>query len=217
MVTYGSELQLKGEHEPENRADMPWDRLGDPRAEMIRVMTDLRRQNPVLERGMGIVESLDEHHMVYTQFLNGSSATLVINRGKEPIKQPHPTDRCFTVSDRFESCTDSIIPAHSVRLWIEDRTQPPQRKERSDIVVSPCRPDQDLRLVGSSSELGGWNPHKGLKLKEDKGQCKATLLLDQHSVLRFKVVEYTDNEIQWEQGSDHILWNQTNLSIPWQK
>ena len=216
MVTYGTELKLKGEHEPENRADMPWDSIDDPRTEMIARMTQLRRQHPVLEHGLGLVESLAKDHMVYTQFLDGEAATLVINRGEEAIEFPHSPTECFMVTDRFQPCSGSAIPKKSARLWIEKRITPQRTKKRKDIIVSPCRSDQDLRLVGSSSELGGWNPDKGLQLIESNGTCRATLLLDQYSVLRFKVVEYKDNEVKWEKGSDHILWNQPLLQIPWQ-
>ena len=94
---------------------------------------------------------------------------------------------------------------------------PAPRKTRRDIHVTPCSEEQDLRIVGSSKEIGGWNPQKGLRLIPRQNQCSVSILLEEYSVLRFKVVEAKGNEIQWGQGADQILWKQEDLSVPWKQ
>ena len=216
MITYGTELGAQGAHEPENRVDMPWD-TQHPAQEMISTLTKLRKENPVLEAGEGLVEHLDEHSVVYTQFLEGTSASLAINRSNIPVQYSHPVDTCYAVDKDgvFSSCSSQTIAPHSTMLWLDKRARPKKKNIRTDIHVSSCTPDQDLRLVGSVPAFGGWNPHKGLRLMERDGICFASILIDQHAVLRFKVVEIQEKKVQWGQGPDNILWNTDQIDISW--
>jgi len=216
MITYGTELGAQGAHEPENRVDMPWG-TKHPAQEMLSTLTKLRRENPVLETGEGLVEHLDEDSVVYTQFLEGTSASLAINRSDMPVQYSHPVDTCYTVDQEgvFSACSSETIAPHSTMLWLDKRARPKKKNIRTDIHVSSCTPDQDLRLVGSVPAFGGWNPHKGLRLMERDGICFASILIDQHAVLRFKVVEIQEKKIQWGQGPDNILWNTDQIDISW--
>ena len=214
MITYGTEVGLQGMHEPENRIDMRWN-VVHPLQSMIQELTALRKAHPVLERGSGFVEYLDQNIMIYTQFLDGESASLAINRSDSDFSHSHPLGNCRQVTTSFSTCTTPTIPANSVRMWLDKREYLPSKKIRSEIHVSPCSPAQDLRLVGSAPILGGWNPHKGLSLVERDGVCHASLLIEEQAVLRFKVVKIENNAVTWGQGPDHILWNKANLSIAW--
>jgi hypothetical protein len=155
--------------------------------------------------------------MVYSQFLDSSSSSLAINRSDTALAYPHPQKTCFSLERNqvFTPCNSRDIPPHSVRLWIDKREIPPNTKIRSEISVSSCTPDQDLRIVGSTSQIGGWNPQKGLRLMERNGVCTASLLLNRYAVLRFKVVEVQEKKIQWGKGSDLILWNNDTMNITW--
>lgn len=216
MITYGTELGLKGAKEPENRADMPWNAT-HPAQELITTLTTLRKNNPVLESGKGFVEHFDQDSLVYTQFLNGASASLAINRSNTPMTYPHPLNQCYFVNRQgiFSLCSSNIIEPNSTRLWLDTRTPKEKKSIRSEITVSPCSPQQDIRVVGSTPNLGGWNPHKGLRLVERNGTCHASILVDQYAALRFKVVEVQEKKIQWEKGPDHILWNNDHIDISW--
>ena len=216
MITYGTELGAQGAKEPENRVDMLWNAT-HPAQELITTLTKLRKDNPVLESGKGLVEHLDEHSMVYTQFLEGTSASLAINRGNTLFSYPHPTETCYAVDQNgiFSSCTSETIEPHSTVLWLDKKSMPQEKKIRTNIQVSSCTPQQDLRLVGSDPIFGGWNPQKGLRLREKEGNCFASILVDQHAVLRFKVVEVQEKKIQWGQGPDNILWNTDHIDISW--
>ena len=216
MITYGSELGLKGAKEPENRADMPWGKK-HPAQELITTLTALRKNNPVLESGTGFVEHFDQDSLVYTQFLNGSSASLAINRSNTPMTYPHTLEQCYFVDQQgvFSLCSSDMIEPNSTRLWLDTRTPKEKKSIRSEITVSPCSPQQDIRIVGSTPNFGGWNPHKGLRLIERNGTCYASILVDQYAALRFKVVEVQEKKIQWEKGPDHILWNNDHIDISW--
>lgn len=216
MITYGTELGVQGAKEPDNRADMPWNAT-HPAQELITTLTTLRKNNPVLESGIGFVEHFDKDSLVYTQFLDGSSASLAINRSEEPMIYPHPITQCYTVHKEgvFSLCTSETIAPHSTTLWLDTRMPADPKNIRTDITVSPCTAQQDIRIVGSVPKFGGWDPQKGLRLIERSGSCHASILVDQYATLRFKVVELTENKIQWEQGPDHILWNNDHLDISW--
>ncbi|MEC7984678.1 MAG: carbohydrate-binding module family 20 domain-containing protein, partial [Myxococcota bacterium] len=210
MLTYGTEHGLKGDKEPLNRADMPWGvegRLSD----MITKLVTLRRENPVLERGVGFVDRLDENVFIYTQYLDGAAATVAINRGKKPIAFSHSLSNCFEATDTFQPCQGKKIRPHSTRMWLWKKKQPSPQKRTVTFDVYPCK-DQDLRIVGSAMELGGWNPHKGLRLKESKGRCQAKLNLEKNAILRFKIVEVTEKEVKWKEGPDQILWKKRTFS-----
>ena len=100
-------------------------------------------------------------------------------------------------------------------LWLDKKPIPQKKKIRTNIRIASCTPQQDLRLVGSDPIFGGWNPQKGLRLRERDGACFASILVDQHAVLRFKVVEVQEKKIQWGQGPDNILWNTDHIDISW--
>ncbi len=211
MLTYGTELGLKGDHEPFNRADMPWG-TQSAASDMIKTLVSLRKENPVMEKGLGFVDRLDDSSLIYTQYLDGNSVTIAINRGEKELSYPHSLSNCFEATDQFSPCTSKKIAPNSTRLWIAKKKQPKPKKRTVTFDIYPCK-DQDLRVVGSALELGGWDPKEGLRLKEIKGRCQAKLRLEKNAILRFKIVEVIGNEVKWKEGPDQILWKKRKFSL----
>ena len=217
MITYGTELGSLGKQEPENRADMPWG-TKHPAQEMIRTLTKLRTEHPVLKDGIGSVEQWEKDVLVYTQHLGSESSTLIINQKETPIPSPNSFTICFDITKKngFSPCSSPEIEPQSIRLGIRDASPQTKRYIRTEIVVSSCAPENNLRIVGSSLEVGGWNPNNGIHLVyRGNNICQTSLLLPEDAVIRFKIVDVQEKKIQWGQGPDQILWNTESLQLTW--
>ena len=215
MLTYGTEGWLSGGHEPENRKDMPWEALSEE--EMIRSLSTLRKQHPVLRDGTGQILTFSQDKLVYQQSHQGEIALYIHNWSDVEYVPSLPSyinspDEVWLLTDRLQKTTDLRLPPHSSMLLLDKTTVAASESVTLTVSVSGD-PSDSLLLVGNLPEIGGWKPEEGAPFSHDGKQWTVSITVPQGSVLSCKLVRKMEGSYQWEDGENHILWGDKNTSI----
>ena len=215
MLTYGTEGWLNGDHEPENRKDMPWESLTEE--EMIKTLSSLRKQHPVLRDGTGQILEYSADRLVYQQFHNNEVAVYIHNwSNTEYIPQIPPyigqIDERWLLTDQLRRTTDNRVPSGASMLLIA-AAKIPESKPVTLTVSVLGDASEPLLLVGNLPEVGGWKPEQGAVFSHDGTHWTTNVTIPQGSVLSCKLVRKTESSYQWEDGENHILWGDKNKPI----
>ena len=152
MITWGTEWGLQGADEPENRADMPWvapaaaEAAWRTRTSLLRELALTRKTTPALRAG--------ESHTIGL----GATWFVVERRAGEQVRWV-----AYNGSDTPVAFGAATIPPRSVQvLDPAGAARPTVRGGKVTITVAHPPPDlpagTTLRLVGSTAELGDWDP-----------------------------------------------------------
>ena len=73
--------------------------------------------------------------------------------------------------------------------------------------------DKPLYVIGSAVEIGGWNPTKAFPLQQEGNLWVADIRIPSDSVVSWKTLSKSDDEITWENGENRIIFQQKQISI----
>jgi glycosidase len=215
MITYGTEGWLSGEHEPENRKDMPWNQL--VLTDSLKRLIQLRKQYPVLSTGNGRIIEYDENWLVYQQQDDHHLSFYIHNATKRPKKFTPPDwitkDPLVQIgaSNGLTQLTSMKIAPNSSALFIYQDIAPDHEQVTLRIRVK-SKSKQNLYLVGSSPEVGGWDPNIGVPLQKKGKHWVGDVTMAKGSVISCKIVTKDGENFIWEEGNNHILWIDKNKS-----
>lgn len=203
---YGTEVPLYGSEEPHNRGDMQFTNLAY--FEQIQKGLARRAQYPVFAYGETSIVSFDKDHMAIAREYGQAQAIIVYARqGASSASYRLPLGAWQSLpSNETVSGLQALTPG-LVQFYVRD--QAPQRiidTRGRDISfkLSKGEASSELIVVGSTPELGMWNPSKGLKVKNDS---KMTLSLANQSVILYKIVrQKADGTYEWRDGDNLSLY-----------
>jgi hypothetical protein len=192
VITYGTEMGLRGATEAEVRSDMVFGR--DTRAgRVIREGLRLRRANPVLSHGQTRFVSIAPDRLVLWR--GGGADAVRLELGSQPKRRRKRTQPFFSDpglvwlgladGDSDDSITKSVT---TIRFAPDDSWG-----------QSP------IWIVGSRRALGGWDPAKAL------GPVRAgetiEVEIDAASMVAFKAIrKRADGSVEWLSAENRYLW-----------
>ena len=213
MITYGTEFGLEGDKEPQNRRPISWEQK-PILAPLIQDMTELRKKHPVLEIGTVEIVDVTKSSVLFMQRTESEIAYIGINMSDEAIEMPIPQNTVgyHIENRRMTSLDTNRISPNEVGVWFSSSTP-------STVVMKEVRfeiqgsTDKALFLIGSAKELGGWNPQKALPLVREDDIWVATIRIPSDSVISWKTLSKSGDEIIWEAGENRILFQQEIISF----
>jgi glycosidase len=232
-VTWGTEVPLEGAQEPENRADMDFDRqalAGD-----LRDLLALRAGSPALRAGRVRLLHVDEQLLVYAREGEGEDALVAVNMGTEPRAAflpdawagRAPTGGVGLGPPSPDGRSLSVAPGGVVAALLGDAPPLPALPESATLTICARAPEApgELRLVGAGPELGNWDPGAALPLAGADGaplSCQGgpglTLDYPGGAVLEAKLVRIgPGGEVQWQPGDNTyaLADRDRRLAITW--
>ena len=210
-LTWGAELHLEGGEEPDNRRDMPWDRVGevDP---TLKALIQLREANPWLRDAPSQVLRVDEAGLTVLRVGPESVALLELNLSEteRPSDQLGPGP-WSGISSTGAGCAGPV-PPHSARVCVGSMPGEVLASLTTRVLnPAPTRltlrvpdPQEGLIVVGSAPELGAWSPEAGVPLTPDPaGGVSATIVAPAGTVFAYKLVRRgPDGAVTWEERGD---------------
>lgn len=219
-ITWGTEAALAGAGEPENRQDMKFGGQQPLRA-ILTSLADQRRAHPSLVRGGTRVLALTETGMVLARHTPQEVALVAVNRADTPLSLPPltwvPADVQVTTAagEAVGAGVRLAAAPESVSTWyltsatgFRDPFGPGRDREVEVILTGvPTRPADLVRLVGTGSALGNWDPGAGIPPRTgDPRGLVFPLRFPVGTVLELKVViSRPDGNVSWQAGENRYL------------
>ena len=222
-LTYGTEAGLEGGEEPHNRGDM---RFGAPEAAglaaRLRSLLALRAAHPALRQGATRSLAYADGVLAVLRALPDEAFLLLVNSA--------PGAREFSLPEGLGAgrawdalgggpCPGTLrLPAGGVGLVRLEPATPgafavhaaPPAARAVDIQVRGCslRGGEELLVVGSPPELGGWRPAGGLGPLLARGaDLEGRVSLPASQVYAYKlVVRGQDGRERWQEGENRFLF-----------
>lgn len=194
-ITYGTEWLLTGAAEPENRESIDWS-VEPVLAEGIAMLQQMRAAHPVLLDGIRVIEHLDEHQLRISKATPEETATIVINRGSQPIPPPDGVT-AWLVSDESGFAQGTAEAPNVTPGGVGVFFSAGQARQHPTLVTVPITGGTGW-LVGSGPELGNWNPDYGIELGPG-----AQVTLPAGTVVEWKHVTRDETgSVVWPEGAN---------------
>jgi hypothetical protein len=216
-LTYGTEVMLEGQQEPDNRADMPWERVGEVGlAPLVSDLAALRSRTPALAHGDTRVLGVGPQWLVIARVAGRSVAVIAVNQGTRAVRWTPPdglmgADLVERWPARETSASRWEIPADSTEVWVlragndalvaNPPLHVPVAMRTVRFVVGPQMPG--VRVCGAGPELGAWDPASAPAVGA-AGVLEVSVPVG--TVLAWKVVTVAeDGTASWESGGNRYL------------
>ena len=204
-ITYGTEVGLQGESEPQNRGDMVFP--PEPRhGRELRELLALRRAHTALLRGRSWIFHLDDRSLAYARVAGAEIALIGLNLGSERLEVPLP--RPLSTGGAGESLLiepgTTSIEVVSGDFSALDATLRAGASATIELRIENA-PGGDLRVVGSAPELGGWDPEAGVRAVLEKSEWVARFRLPRGEAAAFKLVSMAGPAPSWEERDNRYI------------
>ena len=211
---YGSEVPLAGAKEPDNRADMTFEDAALYKD--IQVALNRREQYPVLRDGKTGTLHFEPDFLVIGRDNGAQKAVILVNEAEEEKTFALPQGTWFDADSQENVAASFEIPPKSVVVLISNDRQNQALIAHETRQISFRFPTDGATyaLVGSSPELGQWNP--ALAPRPQNGTL--TLSLPSQSVLAYKPVRIqNDGSVIWPDGPNRALFTEkdTDIQVNW--
>ncbi len=193
-LTWGTEVGLDGEREPETRASMRFEPT--PLTAELRRLLEQRRASPALRDGAETILAFDAQHLVLGRAHSDQLALVVVNRAEQPFRPslpaPWPQGECapnqvsVLLTPRTPNAYAELAQAVDLQ-WRWPRTSPVTFRHASGVAG---------QVVGSSPELGDWQSTRAPTLP-------VTLELPRGGVFEFK---FRSADGTWANGDNHVVF-----------
>jgi len=201
VITYGTESGLQGKAEPENRADMVFNKEHPTFRHLQRLMLE-RAQYPLLANGQSQILNVDGDQLELLRYHQGQALIAVVNRSAKDrplrIAQIPPGTRLLRASHEVQVLAHSlslhpleIIETSAFNQWLSS-----SRAKRLVRIVTPPTQGQ-IVAVGSAPELGSWAPDQALAFKRQGDVLVATVELPAAGVVGVKLARREAGKITW--------------------
>ncbi|MBS1152529.1 MAG: glucosyl hydrolase family protein [Myxococcaceae bacterium] len=202
-IIWGTEIGQVGEKDPANRASMIFAEA--PMKAEIAKWTALRRQSPALESGATRVIEASRDAFAALRLLDDQAALVVFNRADTEWKAP-PLEGKWTeplvVAPKSEKVFLGTGSFKALAANARALSQGKAVTREVRFIAKGAGKEDDVRVVGSGPELGGWRPEAGLKLTGAVGTAR----LPVDGVFEFKLaVKSGAGPWRWQSGDNQVL------------
>lgn len=197
-ITWGTEAELRGEEEPENRGDMRFE--DGPVKALIRDRLALRARESALRSPVSVLHDVGDRSMLVGR---GDDVLVALNLGDEARTFALPGEG-IDLTTGNDVGRELAVDAGSMAFV---RVGPRETSSRPREVAIVVRSDAtDLRIVGSGAELGTWNLDRGARMQATNGTHRATVRLPTHGAFAFKIVDMSTGTPRWETDPNHYVF-----------
>ena len=208
---------MLGAQEPENRADMRFDKSDLPLYELIAQLLKLRAQRPSLSQGSSQILTYERQLLVIARIYQDEITLLLINTGASATQWELPEawgSPQLTQLLTQEQLTGPVtLPASSVQLLglqLTDRAPSSSTHEPTLVRFStqcPLNPGEHLHVVGAAPELGQWDPNQAPGPFVERHDAQALeLSFTPGIVLAYKLVATSPDNTRWEEGQNRFVF-----------
>ena len=207
-IFYGTEVPLAGDKEPENRADMNFDR-----ADLFPVIQSalrLRALHPVFAKGVTATYKYKPGFVVFAREFQNEQALIAINLTSERQLLELPAGKWHDAEIGRPIRTPASIRANSVKLLINESVE-------QSIIDTSTKPitfrvpndGHTYAIAGSAPELGQWNPADAPKTTSE-----ITIDLPAQTVVTYKPVRVADDgSVTWADGDNRELFTSKDTAV----
>jgi hypothetical protein len=202
-MSWGTEVGLEGDKEPENRRSMRFDAT-HPLVAHVTALLRERAAHPALRDGAPKVLSADEQLVAFARVAPGEVSLVCMNNG--PARRIDAPGGSFDCPSGLTSLLRQGDYA-ALATAVEKQWRTGSRRQQVTITGPP-----GSRVVGSGVEFGDWRPDRALGLP-------VTLSLPADAVFEVKLVRPgPDGKTEWAPGENVVLFVREGVSsvaVPW--
>lgn len=211
-ASYGTEIGIVGQGEPENRADM---RFGEPGALQGNLQAGFqRRSGAPIATALEFV-TLGPTSLSYLHLWEKTGLLVAINTGTTNLEMSLPERLAASRPRRAGGGTVAAVdvgPARVMSLGLVFAGLPPADTSMASHVtmrIAALQPGtSSVRLVGLGDAFGRWKPDRGPEFRPHHGVLEATLPLAPGGIYQFKLVSRDGaGAFHWEDGEDRFFLN----------
>ena len=190
-LTWGTEVGLDGEKEPDNRKSMRF--VEHPFRALISTWLNARKDRPSLREGATLLLEATEQSLVLARVTEAEASVVYVNHSgarRTPV----------LLDGQAKPDVEPVPAGVTVRTVTGDfaALAKKARAQARGEVTRPVTFDGEGYVVGSGPELGDWHPEKSVRLP-------ATLQLPVGGVFEFKRLTRDIGGVRWEPGANRLL------------
>ncbi len=206
VISWGTEVPLTGEQEPDNRADMDFDKR--TLEEHIKALLALRAKYPELATGPTKVRTAKKTLLVVDREVKDRTLR-IFAAGDKPHQVQVPKDAELLFGTDDCTVTDGLVALAQHEVCVfglpTEEAQCITRPVKFSVEGAPS--DRDVLLVGSAPELGGWDPGRAPSLSLTEGQEEVFVDLPCGEVFEYKLVLQDEvGAMVWQDGDNRTLF-----------
>lgn len=228
-VTWGTELPLSGDEEPDNRGDFDWD--AERRWEKhLALGLALRARWSGLRAAEREILMLDDGLAAWVQGDAASAAVVAVNRGPEARTVPLPALGDWQDPAMRRGIDELVVPSGSVAFAVTEGEGSALRdwlaRAKPESVVVTVRLEgasiakgDTILLIGASQPLGAWDPEAAVPARREGRSFLATVDVPRGQVMEFKFVTRQDGgHLVWEKRPNryHLVQDGGELVARWE-
>lgn len=203
-LTWGTEIDMKGAKEPDNRKSMRF--VDHPRVEQLAALIDRRAEHPSLNSGRDRILVANSDTFAYLRVAPEEAHLVSVHRGAKGFVVELP--------DGLGSKTHRVEPGFALSRFVGEATKPlykeleqPAKMLSIPVVVENVPTSVSaLSLVGSAPEVGAWKAQDGLALKKTDEAWTGVLQVPENTAFSFKVRSVDSGNEAMEKGENRFLF-----------
>lgn len=203
---YGTETPLAGAKEPDNRADMDFQKA--EYYKLIQNALKLRSNHPVLASGTTSTLTYRPGFAVFARELNQEQSLLIVSQAKTAQSYTLPEGVWRELGTNRQHQGNLTVEPESVRLFVRSSQTPLISHERRTITFH-LPTDGTYAITGSAPELGLWNPQAAPRTSNGT----ITLELPAQTVVVYKPVKINGDQVTWADGDNRELFSEEHRDI----
>jgi hypothetical protein len=190
-LTWGTEVGLDGEKEPDNRKSMRF--VEHPFRGLIAKWLQARASRPSLGEGAPLVLEATAQTLVLARVVEAEATVTYVNHSGAPMTAAR-------LDGQAKPDLEPVPPGVTVRTVRGDfgALAAKAKRQWAGEATRPVTFDGEGFVVGSGPELGDWKPERAVRLP-------VTLALPVGGVFEFKRVTRGARGVDWEPGANRLL------------
>lgn len=212
-IFYGTEVPIAGEKEPENRADMDFNR-----ADLFPVIQSalrLRAKHPVFAKGTTTTYEYLPGFVAFAREYKNEQALILINLNENSQSMVLPAGKWHDAEIGRPINGLAAVRANSVKILINENIEKSIIDTSMKTITFKVPNDgHTYAIAGSAPELGQWNPADAPKTTSE-----LSIELPAQTVVSYKPVRIADDgSPTWAQGDNRELFTNkdTVIDVTWQ-
>lgn len=198
---YGTEAPLAGEKEPDNRADMDFNRAD--LYPVIQSALRMRAKNPVFAKGRTATLHYQPGFVVFARELGEQQALIIINQSDNAQNYVLPQGKWRDAESHRMIMAMANVRPRTVQILVNKDAQKPIIDDSLKKVTFRVPSDGfTYAITGSAPELGNWNPANAPKTTSE-----IVVELPAQTVVSYKLVRLAgDGNVTWASGDNRELF-----------
>ncbi|MCB9677105.1 MAG: hypothetical protein H6737_18455 [Alphaproteobacteria bacterium] len=210
-VTWGTEALANGAHEPENRADMPWD--GElVLADALRQLNAIRARWPALREGGQAIAEMSPQRIRVVRWTADETVWVVHQAEAAPLEVEAAEGWVLTKTALEPWDGGPFAGTLLVRLAKAEPFDASPRETTVTVGPVELSEGEAIRVVGSAPEVGTWSAKDAVPVEDGAARFR----MPGGTASAVKMVVVGANGERWSQAADVTVLAGGTVAIGWQ-